>query len=92
MRQRQAPVPGEIVPGLVTGSCARLDVEELQKKGLEPLKPALDRIAALNGSKGIATLIGEPAAGGNHWCPTKRRWRPVGPRQRRKKEADPEQT
>jgi putative endopeptidase len=44
---------------------ACMDVEELQKKGLEPLKPALERIAALNDSKGIATLIGELAAAGN---------------------------
>ena len=42
-----------------------MDVEELQKKGLEPLKPALERIAALNDSKGIATLIGDLAAAGN---------------------------
>jgi putative endopeptidase len=44
---------------------ACMDVEELQKKGLEPLKPALDRIAALTNSKGIATLIGELAAAGD---------------------------
>ncbi len=37
---------------------ACMDVEELQKKGLESLKPALERISALNDSKGIATLIG----------------------------------
>jgi putative endopeptidase len=43
---------------------ACMDVEELQKKGLEPLKPALDRIAALTDSKGIATLVGELAAAG----------------------------
>jgi putative endopeptidase len=43
---------------------ACMDVDELQKKGLEPLKPALDRIAALSDSKGIATLMGELAAGG----------------------------
>jgi putative endopeptidase len=44
---------------------ACMDVEELQKKGLEPLKPALERIAALNDSKGIAALIGELAAAGD---------------------------
>ena len=44
---------------------ACMDVEELQKKGLEPLKPALERIAALNDSKGIASLIGDLAAAGN---------------------------
>jgi putative endopeptidase len=43
---------------------ACMDVEELQKKGLEPLKPALERIAALIDSKGIATLMGELAAAG----------------------------
>jgi putative endopeptidase len=43
---------------------ACMDVEELQKKGLEPLKPALDRIGALTDSKGIATLMGELAAAG----------------------------
>ncbi len=42
-----------------------MDVEELQKKGLEPLKPALERIAALNDSKGIAALIGDLAAAGD---------------------------
>jgi putative endopeptidase len=44
---------------------ACMDVEELQKKGLEPVKPALERIAALNDTKGIATLMGELAAAGN---------------------------
>jgi putative endopeptidase len=44
---------------------ACMDVEELQKKGLKPLKPALERIAALNDSKGIASLIGELAATGH---------------------------
>jgi putative endopeptidase len=44
---------------------ACMDVEELQKKGLEPLKPALERIAALNDSKGIASLLGDLAAAGN---------------------------
>jgi putative endopeptidase len=43
---------------------ACMDVEALQKKGLEPLKPTLDRIAALTDSKGIATLVGELAAAG----------------------------
>jgi putative endopeptidase len=43
---------------------ACMDVEELQKRGLEPLKPALERIAALNDTKGIAALIGELAAAG----------------------------
>jgi putative endopeptidase len=44
---------------------ACMDVDELQKKGLEPLKPALERIAALNDSKGIASLIGDLAAAGD---------------------------
>jgi putative endopeptidase len=44
---------------------ACMDVEELQKKGLESLKPALERISALNDSKGIATLIGDLAAAGD---------------------------
>jgi putative endopeptidase len=44
---------------------ACMDVDELQKKGLEPVKPVLERIAALNDSKGIATLIGELAAAGD---------------------------
>jgi putative endopeptidase len=43
---------------------ACMDVEKLQKKGLEPLKPALDRIAALTDWQGIATLMGELAAAG----------------------------
>jgi putative endopeptidase len=43
---------------------ACMDVDELQKKGLEPVEPALERIAALNDSKGIASLIGELAAAG----------------------------
>jgi putative endopeptidase len=44
---------------------ACMDVEGLQKKGLEPLKPALERIAALSDAKGIAALLGELAAGGD---------------------------
>ena len=44
---------------------ACMDVEELQKKGLNSLKPALERISALNDSKGIATLIGDLAAAGD---------------------------
>src|SRR3984957_16480767 len=44
---------------------ACMDVDELQKRGLEPVKPALARIAALSDSKGIATLIGELAAAGD---------------------------
>jgi putative endopeptidase len=43
---------------------ACMDVEALQKKGLEPIKPTLDRIAALTDSKGIASLMGDLAAGG----------------------------
>jgi putative endopeptidase len=41
-----------------------MDVEELQKKGLEPVKPTLERIAALTDSRGIASLMGELAAAG----------------------------
>ena len=44
---------------------ACMDVEQLQKKGLEPIKPALERIAALNDSKGVASLIGDLAAAGD---------------------------
>jgi putative endopeptidase len=44
---------------------ACMDVETLQKKGLAPLKPALERIAALSDSKGIAALLGELAAAGD---------------------------
>jgi putative endopeptidase len=44
---------------------ACMDVEELQKKGLEPLKPALERIAALTDAKGIAALMGDLAAAGD---------------------------
>ena len=44
---------------------ACMDVDELQKKGLEPVKPILERIAALNDSKSIASLIGELAAAGD---------------------------
>jgi putative endopeptidase len=44
---------------------ACMDVEELQKKGLESLKPALERISAVNDSKGIATLIGDLTAAGD---------------------------
>jgi putative endopeptidase len=44
---------------------ACMDVEELQKRGLDSLKPALERISALNDSKGIATLIGDLAAAGD---------------------------
>jgi putative endopeptidase len=43
---------------------ACMDVEELQKKGLEPLKPVFERIAALSDSKGIAALMGDLAAAG----------------------------
>ena len=43
---------------------ACMDVDELDKKGLEPLKPAFERIAALSDSKGIASLLGELAAAG----------------------------
>jgi putative endopeptidase len=41
---------------------ACMDVDELQKKGLEPVKSVLQRIAAPNDFKRIATLIGELAA------------------------------
>jgi putative endopeptidase len=44
---------------------ACMDVEELQKMGLESLKPALERISALHDAKDIASLIGELAAAGD---------------------------
>jgi putative endopeptidase len=44
---------------------ACMDVEELQKKGLEALKPALERISALNDPRDIATLVGDLAAAGD---------------------------
>jgi putative endopeptidase len=44
---------------------ACMDVKALQKKGLGPLEPALERIAALSDSKGIAPLLGELAAAGD---------------------------
>ena len=44
---------------------ACMDVAELQKKGLESVKPALERISALNDSKGISALIGDLAAAGD---------------------------
>jgi putative endopeptidase len=44
---------------------ACMDVDELQKKDLGPLKSTLDRIAALTDSKGIATLMGDLAADGD---------------------------
>src|SRR5579859_215698 len=44
---------------------ACMDVEELQSRGLEPIKPALERISALKDSKGIATLIGDLAGAGD---------------------------
>jgi putative endopeptidase len=44
---------------------ACMDVAELQKNGIKPLQPALERISALNDSKGIATLVGELAAAGD---------------------------
>jgi putative endopeptidase len=43
---------------------ACMDVDALQKKGLEPVEPTLARIAALTDSKGIASLLGELAAAG----------------------------
>jgi putative endopeptidase len=44
---------------------ACMDVEELQKKGLESLQPALNRVSALNDSKGVAALIADLAAAGD---------------------------
>ncbi len=44
---------------------ACMNVEELQKKGLQSVGPALERIAALNDSKDIAALIGDLAAAGD---------------------------
>jgi putative endopeptidase len=44
---------------------ACMDVEQLQKMGLDPLKPTLERISALSDSKGIADLSGDLAAAGD---------------------------
>src|SRR5579862_5464766 len=44
---------------------ACMNVAELDKKGLESVAPALQRIAALNDPKGIAALLGELAAAGD---------------------------
>jgi putative endopeptidase len=44
---------------------ACMDVEELQKKGLESLKPTLERISALNDPRDIAATIGDLAAAGD---------------------------
>jgi len=44
---------------------ACMNVVELDKKGLQPLEPALKRISALSDSKGIAALIGDLAAAGD---------------------------
>ena len=44
---------------------ACMDVDELDKKGLEPLKPALERVAALKDTQGIAALLGDLAAAGD---------------------------
>ena len=44
---------------------ACMNVEELDKKGLESIEPALKRVSALNDSKGVATLIGDLAAAGH---------------------------
>ncbi len=44
---------------------ACIDVDALQKRSLDPLKPALDRISALKDSKGITALITDLAAAGD---------------------------
>lgn len=44
---------------------ACMNVGALDSKGLESIEPALKRVAELNDSKGIATLIGELAAAGD---------------------------
>jgi putative endopeptidase len=44
---------------------ACMDVAELEKNGLESLKPALERVSGLNDSKGIAALSGDLAAAGD---------------------------
>ena len=49
--------------GSYYAACMNTDLVE--KKGLEPLKPALDRIAALNDSHKLASLIGELASSGD---------------------------
>ena len=43
---------------------ACMNIDLIEKKGLEPLKPALDRIATLNDPHQLAPLIGELAAHG----------------------------
>ena len=44
---------------------ACMDVDDLQRKGLAALKPALDRISALSDAKGITSLVADLAAAGD---------------------------
>jgi putative endopeptidase len=44
---------------------ACMNTDAIDQKGTEPLKPALDRIAALQGTKSLATVIGELAQQGD---------------------------
>jgi putative endopeptidase len=41
-----------------------MDVAEIEKKGLQPLEPALQQISALNTTKEIAALVGDLASAG----------------------------
>lgn len=43
---------------------ACMNVAEIEKKGLQPLEPALERIAAVSDPKGIAMLLGDLASAG----------------------------
>jgi putative endopeptidase len=44
---------------------ACMDTSAIDQKGIEPLKPALERIAALQDSKGLGTLVGALAQQGD---------------------------
>lgn len=44
---------------------ACMNTDQIESKGLAPLKPALDQVAALKDSKGLAPIVGELAARGD---------------------------
>ncbi len=60
---RQPKSPLETKYGDYFRAC--MNVDELQKNGLQSIEPALKLISDLNDSKGLATLIGNLAASGN---------------------------